>query len=300
MTLPIEENDPNFRVALSVAHQAEKLRSYCDVIKQLSDLSANAKSIARVERISDDQFFEIYYTKNTPVLITGIMGDWPALGKWTPEFFRQRFGNEAIEVMGDRNNDPEYEINCYHHKKVMKFSDFIEQIECHQSTNDIYLTANNHLLDRPIAAELYQDISIFPEYLVPSRKRGFIYLWFGPRGTVTPLHHDAVNVLFAQVHGSKKFILVSPNETPNLYNEIGVYSSVNCEMPDFDRHPKFKRVTKIEFNLHPGEVLFIPVGWWHYVRSLATSISLSFTNFKYSNSFIWHHPQMVQVYRKNR
>ena len=26
----------------------------------------------------------------------------------------------------------------------------------------------------------------------------------------------------------------------------------------------------------PGEVLFIPKGWWHHVRSLTPSISLSF------------------------
>ena len=37
--------------------------------------------------------------------------------------------------------------------------------------------------------------------------------------------------------------------------------------------------------LEAGDVLFIPLGWWHEVRGLTPSISLSATNFRARNDF---------------
>jgi hypothetical protein len=37
--------------------------------------------------------------------------------------------------------------------------------------------------------------------------------------------------------------------------------------------------------LHPGEALFIPVGWWHHVRALDISINVSFLNFPFPNHY---------------
>jgi mannose-6-phosphate isomerase-like protein (cupin superfamily) len=38
-------------------------------------------------------------------------------------------------------------------------------------------------------------------------------------------------------------------------------------------------VPVIDIVLEPGECVFLPLGWWHWVKSLDVSISLSFTNF---------------------
>jgi mannose-6-phosphate isomerase-like protein (cupin superfamily) len=45
-------------------------------------------------------------------------------------------------------------------------------------------------------------------------------------------------------------------------------------------------------NVGPGQALFIPVGWWHCVEALETSISMSFTNFVWPNTYTWHHPDL--------
>ena len=39
---------------------------------------------------------------------------------------------------------------------------------------------------------------------------------------------------------------------------------------------EFKKAEYVEGILEPGDGLFIPVGWWHYVRSLDVSFSVSF------------------------
>ena len=44
--------------------------------------------------------------------------------------------------------------------------------------------------------------------------------------------------------------------------------------------------------LEAGEVLFLPAGWWHQVRSLDMSITVTFMNFVFPNRFDWVHPDL--------
>jgi hypothetical protein len=193
-----------------------------------------------------------------------------------------------VEVMTGRNSDSRYEINSLRHKTLLPFSEYVDLVTTSDEINDVYMTANNHFLETPGAQRLFEDIVAFPEYLDADRLHGRTFLWFGPGGTVTPLHHDTSNILFAQVYGRKKFTLISPNQTPLVYNEIGVFSEVDCGQPNLDKFPAFQNVRKLDLLLKPGQVLFIPVGWWHYVRALDISISVSFTNFKAPNIYHWN------------
>ena len=102
------------------------------------------------------------------------------------------------------------------------------------------------------------------------------------------------NVLFVQVYGRKLVRLRSPLETHCVYNDIGVYSQVDAAQPDLDAHPSFARTRPFNVLLEPGQALFIPVGWWHHVTALDTSISLSFTNFHWPNAFEWRHPHITR------
>jgi hypothetical protein len=43
--------------------------------------------------------------------------------------------------------------------------------------------------------------------------------------------------------------------------------------------------------LNPGEVLFLPVGCWHFVEGLDISVTVSFTNFLWDNDFTAEYPQ---------
>ena len=47
----------------------------------------------------------------------------------------------------------------------------------------------------------------------------------------------------------------------------------------------FRNVTVIDVEIGPGDLLFLPVGWWHHVRGLDTSITMTFTNFVFDNDF---------------
>jgi len=99
-----------------------------------------------------------------------------------------------------------------------------------------------------------------------------------------------MNVFVAMIRGSKRFTLISPEQTPLLYNNVGVYSEIDPERPDFERFPLFRDVKTITVDIQSGDVLFLPVGWWHHVRSLDLSIMVSYINFVFRNEFAWVNP----------
>ena len=204
---------------------------------------------------------------------------------WDPKYFRAKFGDQIVEVMADRSSDPRYELRSEFHKKRMLFSEFLDRIAACSESTDAYIVANNHFLEHPWASGLYDDIEAFPEYLDPDKVVGNTFVWFGAAGTVTPLHRDLMNIFMAQVRGRKQIGLISPNYSSEVYNEIGVFSEVDYEAPDLLKYPLLATVQRQDVELLPGEVLFLPVGWWHHVRSVELSIMVSFTNFVFPNKY---------------
>lgn len=124
--------------------------------------------------------------------------------------------------------------------------------------------------------------------------------WLGPKGTKTPLHTDPYHNILCQVVGYKYVRLYAPDQTENLYPCGTDGKGINMEntsqvdvchvrtkslggTTDLDaireikrRYPLFANATYQEAILAPGECLYIPLGWWHYVESLSTSFSVSF------------------------
>ncbi|KAG7262730.1 LOW QUALITY PROTEIN: hypothetical protein CRUP_006083 [Coryphaenoides rupestris] len=130
--------------------------------------------------------------------------------------------------------------------------------------------------------ELKEDICI-PDYCClgdEDEDHITINAWFGPPGTVSPLHQDPQHNFLAQVLGSKYIRLYSPSESEKLYPHesplLHNTSQVEVENPDVERFSEFPDAPYQECVLRPGDVLFIPARHWHYVRSLELSFSVSF------------------------
>jgi ribosomal protein L16 Arg81 hydroxylase len=178
-------------------------------------------------------------------------------------------------------------MNGRKHRTELRFADYIDMVYSGKVTNDYNMVANNAFFQRPEAQPLLEDFRPFPEYLNSATVGRQCFLWFGPAGTITPLHHDTSNILIAQVAGRKRYRLIPASQWQYVYNSTGVFSDVDCENPDPARYPKFRHATVIDVVVEPGEVLFMPVGWWHYVRALDVSMTVSFTNFVFPNHFTW-------------
>jgi ribosomal protein L16 Arg81 hydroxylase len=284
--------DPFYLTAERMAHRFKKLKSILDVRRSLTNLSYGADSIERRTKISQNEFLERYYAVNRPVLLTGLLDGSAAIERWTPEYLSDVCGEAIVQIMAGRQSDPSYEVNSESHKRKVKMSEYVRMVREGGESNDYYLVANNGFFDLPETQALFGEVPELPEYLDGSNPQGKIFFWFGPAGTVTPLHHDIMNVLVAQLSGRKRFTLIAPEQTPYVYNEVSVYGEVNCGEPEDTRHPLYREATPIDIVLGPGDVLFIPVGWWHYVQALETSIMVSYINFQFPNSYRWFHPEI--------
>src|SRR5579872_886274 len=275
--------NPFFEAGKHSTQQLRKLESVLDMLQKMRDLSPAPRAVDRRSGLSRDEFLNEYYALNRPVILDDVCNDWSAREVWDADYLVGVLGHEEVEVQADRESDPEYELNSDEHKFRMPFDEYVSKITSVGSSNDFYLVANNGLLSTAAASPLWEDFREDVRYLAKDRRHKHTYLWFGPGGTITPLHHDSMNILFQQVKGTKDFIMVSPLETHLVYNNVSVYSDVDAKSPDLELHNRYALAHPLRFTMEPGEALFIPVGWWHHVEARDLSVSVSSTNFAFAN-----------------
>ena len=196
------------------------------------------------DRLEVETFYGRYYLTNRPVVLRQYHAIRNQVQKWTPEYLDRTFGELGAEIMM-RHDDPAYRDQPDLHRHVTTFGQFLQLVMLTPHSNDVYMVAHNANLIGPLIAML-DDIEIDEDILSGKLVAN---LWLGPKGTVTPLHHDDANNLFLQIHGSKRVLLISPCEGESLYNESGVYSPIRsgnhgsveipgiCWNPDSRRHP---------------------------------------------------------------
>ncbi|XP_053132471.1 bifunctional peptidase and arginyl-hydroxylase JMJD5 isoform X2 [Hemicordylus capensis] len=220
-----------------------------------------------------EHFQDHYLLPQKPVVLEGVADHWPCMKKWSVDYIRQVAGSRTVPVeLGSRYTDEDWT------QTLMTVEDFICQyIEDENHTG--YL-AQHPLFDQ--IPELKQDIGI-PDYCCLGQgdeDEIAINAWLGPAGTVSPLHQDPQQNFLVQVMGRKYIRLYSPQESAKLYSHEGHLlhntSQVDPEAPDLAKFPKFEAAASQACVLRPGQVLFIPARYWHYVRALDTSFSVSF------------------------
>jgi hypothetical protein len=280
-----QDEDPCFQAGQRIGRQVRNLEAVLDACSLLRGLSPAGTEVERRCALSGVEFLQEYYSTNKPVVLSDVTAGWHALTRWTPNRLGHRFGSVPVEVMEHRTGSGPFEMDAAAQRVTLPFSELVAAVQEDRPARELYLVGNNRFLEADAAQSLWEDFLIDDRYLDRRRARGSVCLWLGPKMTVTPLHRDVANILFCQVYGRKRFTLISPFDSHRLYNHVGVFADVDCERPDLARFPRFSGVNQEDVVLGPGDALFIPVGWWHRVEALDTSISLSFTNFAFPNKF---------------
>ncbi|CAA7013230.1 unnamed protein product [Microthlaspi erraticum] len=247
-----------------------------EVLKILPCRSLTSRRVEKRSGLSMEGFLRDYFQSGTPVVITNCMAHWPARAKWNHlDYLNAVAGNRTVPVEVGKN------YLCTDWKQeLVTFSKFLERIRTTKPSSSVEPTylAQHPLFDQ--INELRDDICI-PDYcFVGGGEIQSLNAWFGPAGTVTPLHHDPHHNILAQVVGKKYIRLYSSSVQDELYpySETMLCNSSQVDLDNID-NTEFPKAEELEFMdciLEEGEMLYIPPKWWHYVRSLTMSFSVSF------------------------
>ncbi|XP_056145065.1 HSPB1-associated protein 1 homolog [Lampris incognitus] len=221
-----------------------------------------------------------------PAVFLNMTCDWPAR-QWTADHLSACLGVKLIRFrLGrkDANNAPLFETQCsYLEANLGQFLCWTsgglgEDVGPFSDYPNLEYWA---YADYKYIAMLFQDQPSMFEAVMWStfgftgRNGRESTLWIGTEGANTPCHLDTYGCnLVLQVEGRKTWHLFPPEDTASMYptripyEESSVFSQVDVLRPDLRRFPAFGRAKAHTVTLHPGEVLFVPRHWWHYVESV--------------------------------
>jgi Cupin-like domain len=219
----------------------------------------NLLPIPRAESLTAKAFRESYLEPNRPVVIKDMATSWPALEKWTPEYFAREYGSLQVKVY-----DKSFITAGTSYMSSLRKIPFSEYLDLMMTSPlDLRLFAFNIFWQAP---ELKKDI-LWPD-LTKGFSKNFIFMFFGCKGSVTPLHYDPdlPYLLHTVLYGKKRVVLFADEESENLYKHpFSTRSYVDVDNPDFSKFPRLKYATGYQAILHPGETLFMPSGYWHHM-----------------------------------
>lgn len=262
--------------------------------------------IERKANLTQQEFLRDHvHNGGKPVIVTDATAHWPAMKKWTFDFFKETYGSDfataPLGLLGEVS-------------KMTRVKDYITHLD--SGGNDApgfwvdaktgrplreppksldvpaYLLGWHAFQEHP---ELYDDIQpalyFVPDWVLSlepavrdlmQRTSGREYwsIYIGPKNSLSQMHQDfwKTHACLAQIQGSKKAMLFAPGDDEFLYG-----GALDPENPDFEKHPLLANATAYEGEIGPGDVLFIPSNWWHWVRGLEKSVTVSHNFFNEVN-----------------
>ncbi|MCK1452850.1 cupin-like domain-containing protein [Bradyrhizobium sp. 35] len=241
--------------------------------------NAGWSSIPTVTQLSDQDFVTNYVDAMSPVILRGGCSDWIACQRWSPQYFDQVAGSLSVTVKTLKSG--QIEVSSW------RLADYARFIMAQPSSADGVSSdaaAMPYCHDIPLLGlvpSLAEDCQPFPVTFLSSwyRQHWWRYTQFfmGPIGTVTPLHFDTLlsHNLFFQIYGAKKFIIIPPKHAEFCGRRGWRWFDIDPEQPDYLRFPQYRQATPLVITVNAGDILYMPPGTLHHVRSLSASISFN-------------------------
>ncbi|XP_046653277.1 lysine-specific demethylase 8-like [Daphnia pulicaria] len=234
----------------------------------------NQKNLIETVQLPSIETFLLDIMNKKPVVITGAMDFWPAMEerRWSVNYLRKVAGYRTVPIeIGSKYTDDAWS------QSLTTINEFIDDYILKPNKAAGYLAQYQLFQQIP---QLKNDI-IIPDYCHLGTCDDInVNAWFGPLGTISPLHYDPDHNFLSQVVGSKYIRLYEEQVTSSLYpfeqELLFNTSQVDVEKPDLKRFPLFSSAPYVETILEPRSMLYLPPRMWHYIRSLSTSFSVSF------------------------
>lgn len=247
------------------------------------------------DKLSYNQFFHWYMSKNLPVVIKGIKlktetsDGWFVDGKLHLERLQEVLKNHEVPVA---NCSKQYFDS--HEKFQMKFGDFVNYWNGDRSAGQLYLK-DFHLKQEFPGLDFYNVPRYFAsdwlnEFLIDSNVDDYRFIYIGSKGTWwvtiinyrpminikcrfrTPFHSDVFGSYSwsANIYGRKQWFMLPPNEEKKLKDCLGnLPFSITRELLEEKNVKYFDLVQECD------ETLFVPSRWFHQVRNISDTVSVN-------------------------
>lgn len=176
-----------------------------------------------------------------PLVLTGLLDTWPIS---TPTAWIERFGH--VKLAGQR--------------KGTSFGDFVQGALETSTVSSAGCTLPEAMW------------SAFPFPLFDAASYAPRQLWAGAARVdrpITKLHRDLQHAFLGHLFGRKRLRIFSPDQRDLLYPSEGYNSYQPCRAEpghsDLRVFPRLADAVPLEIVLSPGELLIIPIGWFHQV-----------------------------------
>eukprot|EP00041_Stephanoeca_diplocostata_P016225 m.318964 g.318964 ORF g.318964 m.318964 type:complete len:614 (+) comp20295_c0_seq2:249-2090(+) len=252
------------------------------------------ESVPKRDNLSAMEFRKHFEEINIPVVIRGWTKGWKAHERWTcNEFKSARLRHEKLEVFDEYTGPIDISLGNYVH--------YAET--CTAAERPLYMFEPWYIEKVPEFATDYTVPPAFQDDLfavLGDKRPDFRWLLMGPRGSGAPFHQDpnCTAAWNAVISGRKKWILFPPNIRPPGVHPTGDVdaSSVvdwfhryyyqieqqhkaavaSAGYVDGDDCAQLPRNRPWECTVAPGEIIFIPHGWWH--MALNTELTIAVTH----------------------
>lgn len=240
----------------------------------IDNMNGKYEEISRIEGATPDFVRQTIEANRSPVIFAGLVKGWKAVHEWSLEYLKSRFGQVPVSViLRLPTHGAPYDQKKENHESRMTFGEFLDYLLSGSENKSCYMPEK--------AIELFpgaeRDLD-FDRFTPLSENDTYTRLWVGSSGTRSGLHFDLYDNFLGQIFGTKRVLLASPGEIRYLYPYINYVqkSQIDPDNIDLDRFPKYPNASMKTGILRPGDILFIPKLWWHYLQHLENSITANY------------------------
>lgn len=228
--------------------------------------------IDRRQQLSYEEFWQGYVLAQRPVLIANAVAGWGAAA-WTPEWFIQHHADKKVQAEG-----APYQLGPLLERMLRKEpTPYLEQLDIPEDFPELLPFLEPELV---YSLPNRTKSRLFPRYWFGPGS-GTLQLFIGGQGASQGIVHTDVPPLHsysALIYGQKEWWVWAPSEGRYLYprDQYPHESSVqNVFEPDHERYPELALSSVTRVVQEPGELLFLPTGWWHTARTVSESPTIT-------------------------
>ncbi|VVT01149.1 cupin-like domain-containing protein [Erythrobacter sp. EC-HK427] len=236
-----------------------------------------------VDNVDADRFHQDIRPATQPVLMPGIVADWPAVAaaqRSDTAFVDYLSGCAPQRPVSYLYGEPSEKGRFFYNSRLtgfnfrkdqVRFEEFLQWLlEAAQAAEPPALAVQSEIIRELMPHMAQENVLDWLPHVSPR-------IWIGNRIRVAA-HYDLMENVAICVSGQRRFTLFPPNAMADLYpgpfelTPAGTpVSMVDFAAPDLSVFPRFPQaMARAQVaELTPGDALYIPYGWWHAVESLA-------------------------------